>query len=270
MSNATQTFLSGALERKLRHEQLANQIANRNYEGQITGPEDSVKILVAQNATVSDYTGGQISIETGVDATPRTLTMDHRKAFAFSLDGDTNLQQYADGFAGETFAEVLEFADQRILEEAPNGANDFAFDQSVTSGDVSDLFGEAQETLNDNAVPMAQRYAVVPSSTARLVYEEIKNRDTNLGDEALLTGLIGRYYGFDVYARPSSFFGSNAGDVQAMFGSRFAVTYADAVVALQILNDVPGLPGGIVIQGLHVAGAKVVKPKGVVMAEITE
>jgi len=270
MSSATETLLTGSLERKLRHEQLANGIANRNYEGTL-GPESSVKVTIAQSGTVQDYTGGAISIEENVDATPRTISPDHKKAFAFVLDGSENLEAYAEDFAGETFAEVLEQADKYILTNASDAGNNFDFDQSIASPDVSDLFGQAQETLNNEGVPQAQRFAVVPASTARLVYDEIAARGTERGDEALMSGLIGRYYGFEVYGRPTSFFDvTGTSEIRSLFGSRFHQTYADTVVDLQVIENAPGYPGGTVIQGLHVAGSTLTQPNGFVEAQITE
>jgi len=268
MSNMTQTILAGALERKLRQEQLADQIANRNYQQTFNGPEDTVKVTIAQSGTVSNYTGGQITLETGVDATPRLITPDHQKAFGFVLDGNENLAQYAEGFASETFAQVLEEADKYILENAASAGNTVAYDQ--TTENVRELFGGARETLDDEGVPQQQRFAVVPSSVGREVYDDLAQRETGLGDDRLLTGMIGMYYGFQVYVRPTAFFQLDTGDVESMFGSRFYQTYADAVVALQVIEDAPGYPGGVVIQGLHVAGSIITQPESMVRGLITE
>ena len=269
MSQLTQTVLTGALERKLRQEQLADQIANRNYESTFSGPEDTVKVTIAQSGTIQDYTGGQISIETSVDGTPRLIQPDHKKAFGFVLDGSENLEQFAETFAAETFAQVLEEADKFILSEAVNGSNDVTLDQS-TNEDVDNLFGEAREILDNEGVPQAQRYAVVPSSTGRLVYDKLSQRETGLGDDRLVTGMIGNYYGFTVYVRPTSFFPVVSTQSVALFGSRFYLTYADVVVAIQVINDAVGYPAGTVIQGLHVAGSLMTQPDAFVRGLITE
>jgi hypothetical protein len=265
----TQTVLTGALERKLRHEQLADNIANRNYQGVFEGPEDTVKVTIAQSGSVSDYTGGSITIEENVDATPRLIVPDHKKAFGFVLDGSENLEQYAEGFAEETFAKVLEEADKYILQNASTAGNNFAYDQATDS--VTDLFGEAREILDDNAVPQAQRFAVVPSSVAREVYDDLSQRETGLGDNSLQTGLVGSYYGFQVYSRPTDFFQTGGGGaVETMFGSRFYQTYADAVVSLQVFERAQNYPAGTLIQGLHVAGSIVTQPDSMVRADVTE
>jgi len=268
MSNMTQTVLAGALERKLRQEQLADSIANRNYQETFSGPEDTVKVTIAQSGTVADYTGGQITLETGVDATPRLITPDHQKAFGFVLDGNENLAQFAEGFAQETFAQVLEEADKYILENAASAGNDFDYDQATDP--VTDMFGEGREILDDEGVPQQGRFAVVPSSVGREVYDNLAQRESGLGDERIQTGMIGTYYGFRVFVRPTSFFQTTGGAVEGMFGSQFYQTYADAVVALQVIENAPGYPGGVVIQGLHVAGSIVTQTNSMVRADITE
>ena len=270
-TNATQVLLTRTLERQLRQQQLANQIANRRYEGDITGPEDTVKILVPQAANVTDHVPGtQTTIQTNVDATPATMPMDHAKDFAFLLDGAENLEQFAEEFAGETFAEVLEEADKFILTNASSAGNTFDFDASVATPDLDELFGQAREVLDNEGVPQIDRVAVVPPVVKRLVYKDIKERDTSLGDQTLATGAVGNYYGFRVFSRPESFFTTTGtGEIESMFGSRFYQTYGDAVVTIQIINDAVGYTGGTVIQGLHVAGSVLTQPKGWVSPQIT-
>lgn len=269
-TNAVQTILAASLERKLRQRQLANRVANRRYEGDVTGPEDTVKILTPTAATVSNYSGGSISIETNVDAGSRSLAMDHKKAFAFVLDGSENLQRYAEDFSAETFAQVLEEADKYILTSAADAGNTFDFDATGASPDLDELFGQARETLDNEGVPQEGRVAVVPPSVSRLVYNDIAGRDTELGDEALMSGAIGMYYGFETYSRPESFFTTTGtGEIESMFGSTLYQTYADAVVSLQVIEDAPGYPGGTVIQGLHVAGSTLSQVDGWVSPQIT-
>ena len=267
MSNATQTLLTTQLERQLRNGQLADQIANRNYEGEVTGPEDTVKILVAQNGTVQDYTGGAISIETTVDGTPASRAMDHKKAFSFLVDGSTNLTRYAEQLSAETFAEVLEEADKRILQEANNAANTPGTWTAGTD-DVADLFSDARTQLNEDGVPAAGRTAVIPSSAGAEVYKAIQDRDTARGDAELDGSMIGRYFGFRVFERPSSFFPTSNGNPLALFSSQFKMTYADAVVAIQVIEQAPGFPGGVVVQGLHCAGVQLTEAEGAYATEI--
>jgi len=266
MSNLDSTVLAGVLERKIRNEQLAPQITNSNYQGEL-GAETSVKVGVAQAGNVQDYTGGQVTIQSNVDATPRTLAPEHRKFFSFSLDGDTNIAQFADGFANETFAELLEEADKYILGNAVDASNTDTYNEADP---VRDLFSGARTTLTSQGVPQAERYAVVPESTGALVYDEIASRGTERGDAQLQVGMIGRYYGFEVYERPTAWFANSGTTPTALFGSRFYSTYADAVVSIQIIEDVAGLPGGIVVQGLHVAGEIKTQPDGFVAVDITQ
>ena len=267
MSNATQTLLSAQLERQLRNEQLADRIANRNYQDEVTGPEDTVRILTAQNGTVSDYTGGSVAVDSQPTLPLAQLAMDHKKVFSFSVDGDTNVTRYAQQLANETFAEVLEEADIRILSESTNAGTDFGTFTSGTDA-VEDLFGSARSSLTNQGTPQNGRTAVVPPSVGTEVYKKIQERQSQRGDEQLQRTSIGRYFGFEVFERPESFFAVSNTNPLSLFSHRDAITYADAVVSVQVLTEVEGRPGSVVIQGLHIAGAVTVKADAMVKAEI--
>ena len=268
-TNASQIIAANELETRLRKNQLGNLIANRNYEGEITGPEDTVKILTPNAASVNDHTGPKVTIETNVGASVQSMVMDHAKDFGFVLDSAENLAGRILQFADETFNEVLEQADKFILTNAADADLTFDFDATVATPDLDELFGRARQELDDEGVPNAQRFAVVPPSISRLVYKDLTDRDTDRGDDALNTGLVGRYYGFVVYDRPESFFStSGTGEIQSMFGSRFYQTYGDAVVSL-VVKEEPDEYTGPLVRGLHVAGSTLTQPKGFVNAEIT-
>ena len=269
MSSAKARFLSAALERKLRQQQLADLIANRRYEGEINGPEDTVRILKNENSTVQDYTGGKVTVSSAPTLPLADLEMDSSKFFSFSVDGNSGLMNYLEDLADESFREILEVADKRILQEAGNASNSFG---TFTSGtdDVKTLFGDARSTLTNAGVPQQQRFAVVPPAVGNEVYENITERQSERGDDQLQQATVGNYYGFTVIERPTDFFFTGGGtDPIALFGQRTrGITYADAVVSVEIVSPVEGRPGGVVIQGLHTYGAKTVEADALFSATI--
>lgn len=260
MSNATQQLITDTLQRRLRKEIVTENLINRDLaQGEITGPEDTVKLLTSTAATVTDYTGGPISIES-YDVQSEPLAMDHKKAFAFVLEGTTNLQRYVESATNETFAEVLEQAEGRVLQEADPAktgnmsAGDITY--SLSADDVEDKVADAAQNLDENGVPNTGRVLMVTTSATRQIEDKIAARETVRGDLANEVGFRGMFRGFEVYDVPESLFPKSTGNPVGYYGSRLFMGYADAVVNVQVIEEAPGYPGGIVVQGLHVAGAK--------------
>lgn len=261
MSNATQQLITDTLQRRLRKEIVTENLVNRDLaEGKITGPEDTVKLLTATSATVEDYTGGPLSIES-YDVDAENLEMDHKKGFAFVLEGSENLQRYLEGASNESFRRVLELAQARVMEEADPSktGNMSAGDVSFVDGtdDVEEKIADSAELLDEQGVLLEGRVLVVPTSVARQIEDKISDRETVRGDMANRQGFRGMFRGFEVYTAPTASFptdGSN--NPVGFFGNRNQMAYADAVINVQVIDQAPGYPGGVVVQGLHVAGAK--------------
>jgi hypothetical protein len=273
MSNANQVLITSTLQRKLRKELVTDSITNRDFEGEISGPEDSVKVLVAQAANVQDYTGGKISPQTNLDATSPQLDLDHKKAFNFLLSGDTNLTRYVNSFSNETFAEVLEQAQGYVLSKADPAltgemtAGDLTYDS--TTDDIAELLSNANTALSENGVPVQGRFVVLPSAVAADAYDVVANRDTARGDVADEMGMIGMFRGLRIYEAASDLFPTTSSNPVAHFGHFGYHTYADAVVSVQVIDQVPDAPAAIQVQGLHVAGSKITQPDAFGRIEIT-
>lgn len=261
MSVAQQTLIASALERKLSKEIITPSLVNRNYEGEITGPEDSVKILTPTAATVQDYDGGFINIQTNVDGTSAKLDMDHSKAFAFILKATENLQRYVSEFSNESFDEILRLAEARVLAEADaaKAGNMTAGDVTYISGtdDVEEKLADAAQSMDASGVPAQGRYVVVDSQTARDISDKVAARNTLRGDAADRTGFVAMYRGFNVFQTADDRFTEDTGSKFGMYGHARYLTYGDAVVAVEVDSPVQGSPGSTLIQGAHVAGAKV-------------
>ena len=274
-SRAQAVKISATLQRRLRKEIITDALVNRSFEGQIGGPEDSVKILVANAASVFDYNGTILTPEQNVDAEDPTLSVDHKKGFAFTLSGNTNLVQYVEGFSNETFAEVLEQAEGYVLSKADPAltgqmtAGDLTYDS--TTDDVGSLFSQANGNLSETGTPRQGRFIVLPSTVAQDAYDVVAERDTVRGDQADRMGFIGMFRGLEVYEAPSGLFPTPAANSNpvAHYGNRGFHTYADAVVNIQVLTEVPGLLSGTLVQGLHCAGSVITQSESFGRIEIT-
>lgn len=274
-SNASQVLITSTLQRKLRKEMVTDNITNRDFEDEISGPEDSVKILVAQAANVQDYNGGEVTPQTNLDAASPQLDLDHKKAFNFVLSGNTNLTRFVNSFGNETFDEVLEQAQGYVLSKADPAlssemtAGDLTYDSD--SDDVEELLSNANTALSENGVPVDGRFVVLPASAAADAYDVVANRDTTRGDFADEMGMIGMFRGLRIYEAATDLFPETGADDNpvAHFGHFGYHTYADAVVSVQVIDPSPNFPGGIQVQGLHVAGSKITQSDAFGRIEIT-
>ena len=140
-ANFDPTRLSGRILRSLRMNLVTDSIVNRNWEGEIEGPEDTVEILQLDGLTISDYDPANgITVETEPTATSNQLAMDHQKYFAFIADMADNASQYADLFEQEGLQDLLKQAQQYVLGKYTGATGQVDLDQttSTSANDVKD------------------------------------------------------------------------------------------------------------------------------------
>lgn len=264
-SVATQERITNELIRALRQRIVTENLVNRTLvEDQITGPEDSVKMLTAQPASVTDYDGSQGTFS-NLDAASETLELDHQKNFYFQIPGGWNLKRFIDTQIEETFSEVLEQAQMRVLSEADPAktGNANAGDVTFTNGtdDVEEKVADAAENLDQNGVSMNGRYLIVPVSVQRQIEDKISARETVRGDRVNERGFRGMFRGFEIYTAPDALFPTDGtSNPVGLYGVRSKMGYADGVVNIQVIDPLPGYAGAIGVQGLHIAGAKTAQP----------
>ena len=275
-TNFNPVRLSGQILRQLRMRLVTDSIVNRNWEGEIEGPEDTVEILTLAGLTIGDYdpsTG--ITVETEPTADTSQLALPHKKYFAFIADLADNGARFADIFQQEGLQDLLTEAQKYVLGRYTGAGEQVSFDATLPESTEAErktkrgafyaAVGECKVTLDENEVPDEGRDLMLRPPECRLIEDDIVDRDTNLGDSVVQNGYQGLYRGFEVYKAPSSHFtstGTSPAYDHALAGSRIAITYADAVV--QVRRQQSERYFGDQVDGLHVGGAKVVRPKALI------
>lgn len=258
-------------ERKLVYADLVS----RDYEGDVSQAGDTVHINTLGDVTVNPYAPNTTEIQPETLATTsQPLTIDQSHYFAFEVD-DVDKRQMAGDLvsdatrnAGYGFAKVV---DEYIvdLHSGVDSGNDLGA-MDVTDGEAAyDLLLELRTACAEKDIPDVDRWCVVPPWFAGLLLNNEKFvKNAALGEraaDALLNGHIGRAAGFDVYE-------SNSNPVLTTGGSDYLVWCGvpSAIGLVTQVNSVEAMRSekrfADVVRGLLLYGAKLLRPKGVVVA----
>lgn len=245
-------------------------VCNRNYEGEISGAGDTVKITSISRPTIATYTKNSTTItpETLTDA-QRSLLIDQSKYFSFEVD-DIDLRQAKAGGAlmSEAAAEaaygLADVADQYVaaLYSGVDSANAISTYSVTTAAKAVEQLVALKVKLDNANVPSAGRYVIVPPwyHGLLLLDDRFVRADASGTTDALRNGVMGRAFGFDVYVSNNCI--NVTGDdwiVQA--GIPSAITFAESILKVEAYR--PENAFSDALKGLHVYGAKLVRPTAI-------
>jgi hypothetical protein len=255
-------------------------VVNRDYEGDIKGGGDSVKITNFVDPTIGNYTAHtDITVEDIDDAT-QSLLINQQKYFAFELD-DLERAQSVNG--GAVMAEATKRAayglkntlDSFLLTTLAAGASAAAPDHQVAEATISTPADAYVALVNwgvllDQAdVPEEDRYAVISPAFHGLLLKD--DRFVKAGDDisaaTRLNGRVGEAAGFSIHKSNNLPAGPGVGAGTSMIaGYRGACTLAEQIVSVEAARMEKRFAD--MVKGLHVYGAKVTRPTGLVVADV--
>lgn len=242
-------------------------VCNRNYEGTIRQGGDSVRIVSISRPSIGSYVKGSTTVtpQALTDA-ERTLLIDQQKYFAFYVD-DIDRAQAVNGGALMTEAAqesaygLRDVADQYVAGLYTGVASANAISTTTINTAALAVTGllNLKVKLDTADVPTEGRYVIIPPWYHALLLGStlFTAVDQSGNAEGLRNGTVGRAYGFDVMLSNNCV--NVTGDdwiVQA--GIPGAITYADQIVEVEAYR--PESAFSDALKGLHVYGAKVVRP----------
>lgn len=255
-------------------------IANRDYEGEITGGGDVVKINEIGDVTVSTYTPNSSLTYTLLDSAQKQLVIDQVKSFSFLLDDVDRAQARGDvmsaGMQKASHAiadEVDQFLAGKYTEAGIVNSN---IGTALSSGSDLDIYAvgdgydhilgvitEMHKSLDESDAPTAGRWCVIPAwMHAYLRYAElvdnVKGAPKDNTNSAYGNGYIGNVLGFDFYASNNVKKSSTGVSYAVMFGTRDALSFASQVTEMETFRHPDYF--ATAVRGLYVYGAKVVRP----------
>jgi hypothetical protein len=254
------------------------QLVNTNYQGEITSRGQSVHITTIGDPTIFDYDAGDTLNYEDVETAGTDLVIDQAKAFAFKLDdvdkaqalmspmqqmaqnAAYGLRDKADAYVASLYTGV---AADNVL-----GSTGSPIDTYTTPTDAySKVLVPLRTKLNRKNVPREGRYVVVsPEFHGSLLNDDrFVRADASATTEGLRNGFVGRAAGFDILESNNT--PNPSGDTQVIqAGYPGAITYAEQILETEALRLQATIADAI--RGLHVYGAKLLRPTGIAVAFI--
>ena len=275
---------------------VAEAITNTDYAGEIAAFGDSVKIIKEPEITVYQYERGQDVTATKLTDQELTLVIDIANAFKFIVDdietsmSHVNFKEVAsssaayalrDAFDAGVIAKII----AGVSASSPNhilgsdNATDLAagtfdgtgnLDIGFASGehDPIDVLSRMARLLDEQNVPEEGRwflanpefYEVLVQSSSKLL-----SVDYNAGQGSIRNGLVstGKLRGFDMYRSNNIAATTNAAG-QCVAGHMSSTCTAQTITSTEVIRDPDSF--GDIVRGLHVYGAKVLRPEALVSA----
>lgn len=283
ITNFIPTLWSARLLENLRKTLVYGQtgIINRNYEGEIRARGDTVKILSVGTISVGDYTkDSDISWQVLNDAA-QVLTIERQKYFAFEVD-DVDAAQSAvdimDAAMREAAYALGDAADQyiasKMVAEVAN-SNKIGSDASpiqLVAGapqtgqkNVYEALVDMRVKLDRANVPTEGRWVIVPPEVYALLLKDTRfvvAQPNPQAGRALLNGEVGEIAGFRVFVSNNVPEGSSA-KYRILAGYPDATTYAEQINKVEAIRRENRFADAV--KGLHLYGAKVTRPDGLVL-----
>lgn len=249
-------------------------VANRDYEGEIREAGNTVRIASVGDITVGDYIQntdiGDPEILTDSEL---SLIIDQQKYFHFFVDGIDRAQQNVN---------VLDEAMRRAAWSLRDAADSYIaglMSTAVTSGntigttmspvvptpdDAYEYLVDLAVKLDEANVPLEGRFVVVPAWFHGMLLKDERfiKAGTARSDARLRNGEVGEAAGFSIL-KSNNVPNVSGEKYKLIAGHSIATAYVEQVLDLQTYK--PEKRFGDAVKGLHVYGAKVVRPGALAM-----
>jgi hypothetical protein len=274
---------------------VAEAITNTDYAGEISSYGDTVKIIKEPTITVYQYERGEDVTQQNLSDTELTMVVDVANAFKFIVDdiesqmSHVNFRDVATssaayslrdafdaGVIAKMFAGISTSTPDHTLgadSATPLGANVFDGAGAVDLGisgetDPLDLMARMARLLDVQNVPEEGRWFVAGPD----FYEQLSQSgskllsvDYNAGQGSIRNGLVssGKLRGFSMY-KSNNIAAPSAATGKCMAGHISSTATAQTITTTEVLRDQASF--GDIVRGLHVYGAKVLRPEALVGA----
>ncbi len=265
-------------------------ISNTNYEGEIRGQGDKVKIRTIPTLSINDYKSGDNLINQRPTSTNVELLIDKGKYWSAIVDDVQDVQSDIGlmNMWAQDAAEQMKIAvDTEVLGSIYADAD--AANKGDTAGALSGNLalgttGSAEQVSKDTILtyilrmgqcldeqnrPETGRFLVLPYwATTLLKLSDIKDASlTNDGSSPLRNGRVGMIDRFTIYQSNNLPWVTDTNKCWYVYaGVKNALTFASQLTKTESLRAESTF--GNIMRGLHVYGYKVIDPKSLVVGYI--
>ena len=258
-ANFKQTFWSKHIQHELEKKLILADFCNKEFTGEAKYG-NQVKILGVGKPTIGTYTGADIGAPENVQDSSVMLTIDQAKFFNFGVD-DVDKAQSVPGLMEALMEEatraMAQTADSYIASLAVNAGASSASTQIATAANAKAAVDAGILALRENDVQIDDEVVLeLPPFVYQLLKDKYIELDT-ANSEMLRKGIVGYYDNAKV--RVSNNLYNDGTDTYAMIRTKKAIAYVEQIDKVEAYR-----PEGLfsdAVKGLHVYGAKVVRPK---------
>lgn len=254
-------------------------VINRDYEGDIAAYGDTVHIGSLTAPTVATYTKNSTSISPAtLTTTDQTLLIDQSKYFAFEIDDVDKRQVRNDGdlMAKAAFLaaqELVKTTDAFLSGLMTTNAGAVLTAQDVATADAAYLLVRNLRVKLDKAnVPTDGRFLIVSPEFYALILGDPRFIDASkYGTNApIMNGEVGRIVGFSVIVSNTLPAGTAGTSPEVsnfvVAGHSMATTFADQINSIEAYRPQDSFSDAL--KGLHLYGAKVVRPEALAVCDV--
>lgn len=267
IKNFIPTIWSARLLANLDKKLVYGNVVNRDYEGEISGLGDRVKINQIGPIAIKDYLTGdgaakKLADPEEVTSTQQELVIDQAKYFNFKVDdidaaqANVGLVDKAMDRASYAIGDVI---DQHIASFVKDAGVKVGSSTTPIDVDIANAYDQLVDlavALDENNVTRAGRFAIIPAWYLGMLSKDPRfTKDFKVLENGVIDGAD--VAGFNL--RMSNNVPVTAKKYSILAGTEQAISYAG-----QITNIEPYRPEKTfadAVKGLFVYGAKVVEPK---------
>lgn len=261
-----------ALEKALIYGQT--NVSNRDYEGEIRKSGNTVKIASIGDVTVDDYTkDSDIADPEVLTDEEQTLLIDNAKYFNFYVDSVDRAQQNVNvldeamrrsAWSLREKADAFLAATMEAGVSAGNKIGTTTTPKVPTKADAYEYLVDLGVLLDEANAPIDGRFVIVPAWFHGLLLkdERFVKAGTRRSDTAIANGEVGEAAGFTIL-KSNNVPNTTGAKYKIIAGHSIATAYVEQIVDVQTYK--PEKRFGDAVKGLHVYGARVVRPTALAM-----
>ena len=274
---------------------VVEAITNTDYAGEIAAFGDSVRIIKEPTISVYQYERGADVTKTALTDQEVTLIVDIANAFKFIVDDiETNMSHvnfrdvatssaayalrdaFDAGVLASMFAGVSASGPDHII-GADAAAGTVGVNETTASidlidvADPLDVMARMARLLDQQNIPEEGRwfvgspdfYEALSQSSSKLL-----SVDYNAGQGSIRNGLVssGKLRGFNMY-KTNNIGATATATGKCLAGHMSSTATAQTITSTEVIRDPSSF--GDIVRGLHVYGAKVLRPEALVSAFFT-